>query len=53
MTKLEAKIEADRLMREANAEMVRQNQKCSLTRSYAYADQLRYKARQIRQRYGV
>jgi hypothetical protein len=53
MTKLEATITSNRLMQEANEEMVRQNQKCSLTRSYMYADQLRHKARQIRQKYGV
>jgi hypothetical protein len=53
MTKLEATIEAKRLSREASEEMARQNQKCSLTRSYAKADRLAQQAREIRRKYGV
>ena len=53
MIKAEAKIRVKQLLREAHDEMVRQNQKCSISRSYARADQLIYLANQYRDTYDI
>lgn len=53
MVKEQAKIRVKQLLREANEEMVKQNNNCSLTRSYAKADQLRYLAKQIKDKYNI
>jgi len=53
MTKLEAKAKVERLLQEANDEMVFQNMMSSVSRSYGRADRLRREAKQIREKYGV
>jgi hypothetical protein len=53
MTQLEAKMKVESLLRQANEEMVYQNTKSSVSRSYGYADQLRRQANQIREKYNI